>query len=440
MPISISLRGLFFLAFVAILLAGPATTQADIVAAVIGYTFLALFSLLFVVTSVGGLYLKRNLLLQIIMPSGQTRLHSGRDKVCSNQKAPILFKADGPNLPPFFSLSLTVNWNCQWIASQRVIFSGRLRKTVLKQEVSFPFRGAWKISSLSLKFEDPLGLSSFNWSLTDEKHCPSIEIYPLTADASQIPIMSSQYRPGDTLPDTEERSGEFFDLKPYHPADGVRRILWKIFARSGELISRHPEQAMQPEGKACVFVAANRDEDSVASIALAYAQAILDSGLELEFTCRGQQNNHPARTIREAEDLTLIYPGLEDDQISINPGLSSVLNSSKPTPKVIVFISENELTSLMSNSSELHTLLSPHQVAPALVILSSQKVKSTTGNSAFLKQLLFLPTPGDLEQNQAKETNREEVVAASRYLAQAGCKTIFISQESRAFKLASKGQ
>jgi len=429
LPVSISLRGLFFLVFIPVILFGPATSQADIVASVIGYTFLALFSLIFVVTILGGIYVKRNLDLSIIMPGGQTRLYSGRDLVCSRERVPLIIKADGPNLPPFFSLTVTISWAHSWIEPQRIIFSGRLRKTILNEAISFPYRGVWRIASISLRFEDRLGLGSFNWSLGEAHNLPTLKVYPFPSSAAQIPVMSSHFRSGDTLPDIDERAGEFFDLKPYHPADGVNRILWKIYARSGELISRHPERAMQPEGKTSIFVAANRDEDLVASIALAYVAMILDSGLQLELACRGQQSD-PVRSMQEAEDLTLITPGLEQPAPSVLSGIELLQTGSGSSPRLIIFISDEDLSSLVGPQSELQALLSNSESAPFFVVINSGSAgRNLKANKGVLEKLLVTSSPDDFELPSSRTHHTSKTLSTSRFLSQAGCKSIFIANQ-----------
>lgn len=80
--------------------------------------------------------------------------------------------------------------------------------------------------------------------------------------------------------------GDFVDFRTYTRSDPARLILWKVYARSRQLLVRAPEPARSPEGRPLVYlVAAPADEAAAAA-----ARVLLESGClgeDLPFACDG---------------------------------------------------------------------------------------------------------------------------------------------------------
>ena len=51
-----------------------------------------------------------------------------------------------------------------------------------------------------------------------------------------------------------EAVGDRIDLRNYMPGDPVRYILWKVYARTGQLVVRQPERAFQPANRLSLFL------------------------------------------------------------------------------------------------------------------------------------------------------------------------------------------
>jgi len=105
--------------------------------------------------------------------------------------------------------------------------------------------------------------------------------------------------------DTLNRQGDPFDIKPYHPSDGIKKIVWKAFAKSGELLSRHPEASMTPEGFVTIVTLARPQDDDVCSKVIAYTRALEELKLDLLITCEGAQGRPLARSSSECEELLI---------------------------------------------------------------------------------------------------------------------------------------
>ena len=136
--------------------------------------------------------------------------------------------------------------------------------------------------------------------------------------------------PGDELTAQEERLGDYYDLKKYHPSDGAKKIVWKIYAKTKNLVSRHPEQSSSPSGEALVYCLAEKQDDETARRCLNYLEQIDNHDLQIAFDCLGNRHG-------EANDI----------QTAFNNCLGSVWNTTQK--ENIIFDHINNLISRSSN-------------------------------------------------------------------------------------------
>lgn len=99
--------------------------------------------------------------------------------------------------------------------------------------------------------------------------------------------VSSAMSNGELLPHPHARPvGELYDNRPYTRSDPARMVLWKVYARSRQLLVRAPETAQQPEPRPLVFLVAGDHDDAAAGA----ARALLEQGLigrSIPFACDG---------------------------------------------------------------------------------------------------------------------------------------------------------
>ncbi len=87
--------------------------------------------------------------------------------------------------------------------------------------------------------------------------------------------------------------GSPLDLRPYVPGDPLRFVLWKIFARTRELVVRTPERALSPARHAVAYLVTDaRDEPAAGA-----ARAAVDAGALGEDWVLGADGSE-----RDAED------------------------------------------------------------------------------------------------------------------------------------------
>jgi hypothetical protein len=207
---------------------------------------------------------------------------------------------------PLFELQLKVEFEHEELGTCVHRIKGSARQgCFLNEQLSFPHRGLWGVRRVSLCLTDQFATTCFMWDLEGPLVQQPITVHPPLTAEEGLPVLSSCQRSGDTVIDVHDRRGEHFDLKQYHPSDGMRKIVWKIYAKSGKLVSRHPEPSMTPEGQVAAFCLAGLEDDAVCSSLLAYLRRLETLELEIFFGCEGMPAGQLARTAQAARQLLI---------------------------------------------------------------------------------------------------------------------------------------
>lgn len=104
-------------------------------------------------------------------------------------------------------------------------------------------RGSYKLGPLVARWGDPFGLTERELKLADEfeilVHPASepVEDHPLTRLWEDPPFRPPVSRPWP-------HGMEFYGMRAYQPGDDLRRIVWRAYARTGELLVRESEQGI----------------------------------------------------------------------------------------------------------------------------------------------------------------------------------------------------
>lgn len=298
-PLIFSARG-FSLAILALLLfIGPATQESDIIASVLSFAFAAVLILLPVLTVAQGLRLKKTLGATLVAPD------ASNSALVAGRPSELLLNVSGISLLPFYSLRIELCFNNPNVTGpEHRLLGGSPVSRKLPHNAIFPHRGIWKVEEFSIRLEDKLGLSYLSWILPTQEQQLFV-VAPAPATPQHLPPLSSSERPGDLLSDSKQKLGDPFDLKRYHPSDGIRKVAWKIFARTGELITRHPEPSMTPEGLHIVYIVCDPEDDYCASVALHHCRSIEDLGLKIIAGCDGALDSPTAHSSDEVEAMLI---------------------------------------------------------------------------------------------------------------------------------------
>jgi Protein of unknown function DUF58 len=285
-------KGYIFLAFSVALLAFVGISYSDIVATLAA----SLAGTLVFVCILLGTYTKRllrNLTITVTSPQN----------IFATEKFPLQITASFPTIPIGIFGQLKIALPLGRAEFPLLYFSGAGSTRSISCSWTLPHRGVWHFLQPELVISDVCGLTTFKTKV-EQLIGGVLSVQPAVSTPHPLPpIVSSTTREGDLLPRPETLVGEPYEIKRYHPSDGLRKILWKIFARSGELMSRHEEPSVTPEGKAVVYVMANHEEDVVCSEALRYALYLERHSIELYLGCEGIAQMPLAKSTSEAKAL-----------------------------------------------------------------------------------------------------------------------------------------
>lgn len=352
----ITLRGLALIGFALYLLSGPVSTQTDIIGAVIAISLIAFQLIAAFISLLTGRIIRKKFDFKIYPPEAakedRSEVLTDQDLVSSSSPTVIVIRTSALSIPPFFTLTLKIYLHTTDLQLHHFVMAGMSRKErILIQKIYFPHRGDWHIEDIEATVSDRLGLTSYSWNPNSDHIVKSFRIYPPSNYSTLPPVISSSSRAGDTVSDIRERHGDPYDLKPHHPADGMRKIAWKIFAKTGELIARHPEHTMTPEGQTLLFCVADNKDDDVCSTAIAYMKVLEERELDAFFSCEGNIGSEIARDVDSARELLVqtVWNTSSSTADSVRSEVATLINTFKGNfadsnlRKIVIFCSERRL-------------------------------------------------------------------------------------------------
>lgn len=283
-----------------ILLTLVAWLENDLAASVLGPTLIWLSLIAALLSFYAGRKSARgiNIALAIRPLESTTRSPSASSTLKSSTRVTAEISVANCSIPATFAMNITPVFT----DGDNVLEALSIRSSGNHQTFGeFPHRGNWEFLGARTLLTDPLTVSEYSGFAAPQTPLffrvePLETLYPWS-------IISSVERAGDTTQVSTERLGSRLDLKTYHPADGMRSIAWKIFARRGELLARHPEAASTPEGTVILFSGATTEQDSVAGAAVAYARRCEEVGSVVVSGVLG--SNDVATTAEELLNITI---------------------------------------------------------------------------------------------------------------------------------------
>lgn len=365
----LTFRGVLVVGFGTLAVRLFAIAEFDLVADVLGKSLLALC----VLTVLFAFFFRLRL-------GSRIRVEPRFDSEQAISKRPVAagLILEQSGIPPYFSVRVQRRFLQPGVGSPVHVVRGAAPedgKRYLLDTILFPHRGLWELESIDFQLSDTLGLSRFTWRAPNTA---GIEVRAETIPIHPLPVVASSSRAGDELSQSRERSGDLFDIKAYDPSDGVKRILWKTFAKSGQLVVRRPEPAVIPEGELALYLVAGPDDDYVAGALQDYLRQLEQNQIVVLF---GTDGMHEPK----ADLAGGILSSREDIQRAVNrcvwsresgtgrdfgSFLSALQASDRMLRHVVVFAPESgewlpPMLGLASSSSvKLSVAVVPESLAP----------------------------------------------------------------------------
>ncbi len=374
------------------LLLGPIQANADIVSVSLVSALLAILILTTVTVSMWGLMLHRSLSVTVTPP------HQG---IPAGEEARVVLAVSSSQILPLTSLELSLIFEHPGASPAIVRVSGtrRAARTIFF-DITFPHRGSWDIRSVECCYRDITGLVNHTWEIPQQT---GIVITPPEVYESRLPILSSVQRPGDQVIDIFNKHGDPYDIKAYHPTDGLNRIVWKAFAKRGELLSRHPEASMTPEGFVVLLVVARPEDDDACGHALAYTETLEKLNLQIIGGCLGAQNRPLAHSTSDLRELLMDSVWDAHSTQTLHADAAALLdycgqcNPGAAVSKLIIFASSDFVSSdaRQNTLGALATWLESQGIAPIFCLSPSRLTSHATTRPllARLAALVVEPAP-----------------------------------------------
>lgn len=240
-----------------------------------GFAF-SLFALFFVLLA----YIERWRLKREL--AEQERLHSVKVEVGQD----LLTGFTLPSIPinPLFQIKVT--WYKPTAREYHLeLFGGRLNELIKPKR-----RGKVHEVHRQVVLEDIFGFTSLRWF---EVQACDINVYPQQTPSNELSLRRPQQ--GDDFYDPiGEPHGDLVEMRRYEDGDPLKLVMWRVFARSRQLVVRAPERALAEKRDLVAYFMADPSDEASASTARSYLDAGLlgEDYIFIADGCQGQARNH----------------------------------------------------------------------------------------------------------------------------------------------------
>ncbi len=185
-----------------------------------------------------------------------------------------------------------------------------------------------------ITIEDGFGLARL---VLHRAEARSVTVVPWTGALDRAPLLRS-YASGDSLPHPAgELVGDKVDMRRYVPGDPLKLAMWKVYARTRQLMVRTPERALEPSTQVAAYlVSAEADEPAAAAARVAVETGLL--GPDWIFAADGPlpPANDPQRAIQAIVESR----AHRDQPTGQAGGLSRFVQEHAPSDatKLVVFV------------------------------------------------------------------------------------------------------
>ncbi len=324
----LTFRGLLAVGLAIIGLVFLAIPQKDLVAYMLSGSIIGLLVTIFILNILLWRRLKPTLLCDIFFDAANCY---------AEVPIPCGMNLKNSSISPFFEISIKRIFEHRGASTFTHIVREREpspQKRTLIDSIIFPHRGNWRVTHIHCTVGDTLGFIRLAWDVPIDI---SLNVSPQIITIKPLPIIASSSRSGDLINLSDNRAGDLYDLKPYDPSDGVSRILWKTYAKSGQLVVRKPEPAILPEGELVLYLVANKNEDYVAGALRSYLDYLIDNNIVVWFGTDGSD-----KVLSNVEEIineinSTVWNQNAGTGKDFQTFVSNLLSNNRPIHQTIVF-------------------------------------------------------------------------------------------------------
>ena len=201
------------------------------------------------------------------------------------------------------------------------------------EEVLTPLkRGEWDILERKFIIRDIFGFTSISFSMS--QNC-ELQVLPDKGGFDKPLSVKSLLSGSDISHPIGNPIGDRMDIRNYVQGDPIRYILWKTYARTGQLVVRTPERALQPSPKMQAYLVVGEGDSPAAGILWALVESNL---LGKEWEVAGDGFTTGITEIDDAKNMIIASANSKETQAE---SLQSYLQNTKQTfekPRLLLFV------------------------------------------------------------------------------------------------------
>lgn len=217
-----------------------------------------------------GLFLVAAAVLVVLVTAMWLRIWAGRGRFETLRLEAGTPSRTGFNLGrvhwnPFVTISIA--WETPGEVETRAVSCG----TRLEEEVT-AYGRAWRGEVVRrLTVTDVLGLARVTFRV---RRSQSVRIMPKLGRIEELDVQA-QFSDGDEIGHPQGKPvGDYVETRRYVAGDPLKMVLWKMYARTGQMLVRMPERAVSFSNKALAYLVAGTADEASAEI----ARAVLEMG------------------------------------------------------------------------------------------------------------------------------------------------------------------
>jgi hypothetical protein len=134
----------------------------------------------------------------------------------------------------------------------------------LREEVIAAKRGRVGAVVRELEVGDIFGIAQIRMRLTEQR---KVRFVPSVGQLKRVDVIRGMAGGEDISHPDGPQEGELYDLRHYSPGDPIRFVLWKVFARTRQLVVRAPERALSPIRQTCAYMVSGDGDEAAAGAA-----------------------------------------------------------------------------------------------------------------------------------------------------------------------------
>jgi hypothetical protein len=120
---------------------------------------------------------------------------------------------------------------------------------------------------------DVFGLTRVSFDLRERRR---VRFIPSVGALERIDVIRGMSAGDDISHPDGPPEGDLYDIRHYTPGDPIRFVLWKVFAKSRELVVRAPERALSRSRQTVAFLVGHQSDEAAAGAArLAVERGVL---------------------------------------------------------------------------------------------------------------------------------------------------------------------